>query len=88
MRGVIDRRGFDQLEDAGTIGGVVDSSFGIDETSTVDRILRWIDELAPSDRFFATYLPIAGHHPYATNAAGPISWEHGVHAISQCAARE
>jgi lipoteichoic acid synthase len=72
MRSIIDHRGFDLLEDAGAIGGHTDSSFGIDETSAVDHILGWIDHLEPADHFFATYLPIAGHHPYATTAPGPF----------------
>ena len=72
MRSVIDHRGFDVLEDAGAIGGHLDSSFGIDEGTTVDRILGWLDGLAPADRFFVTYLPIEGHHPYATTAPGPF----------------
>jgi hypothetical protein len=72
MRNVIDRRGFDELEDAGAIGGHTDSSFGIDDASTVDRLLGWIDGLGSHERFFVSYLPIAGHHPYATNAPGPF----------------
>jgi hypothetical protein len=72
MRAIIDHRGFDVLEDAGAIGGHTNSSFGIDETSSVDRMLSWNARLAPADRFFATYLPIAGHHPYATTAPGPF----------------
>ena len=50
----------------------VNSSFGIDETSAVDHILKWIDAPKPADRFFVSYLPIAGHHPYATNGPGPF----------------
>ncbi len=73
MRSVIDRRGFDVLEDAGAIGGRVDSSFGVDETSTVERTLGWIDSLRKDERFFVTYQPIAGHHPYASTAAGPFA---------------
>src|SRR5262245_9883529 len=65
MDAVVRSRGFDTCEDAGHIGGDHDSSFGIDEPSAVRRILRWIDE-APGRPFFVTYLPIAGHHPYAT----------------------
>ena len=72
MRGVIDQRGFDTLEDAGAIGGNINSSFGIDDTSTVDHILKWIDGLKSGERFFATYMPIAGHHPYATTITGPF----------------
>jgi arylsulfatase A-like enzyme len=72
MEAVIRERGFDTLEDAGTIGGEHDSSFGIDEPSTVRRVLAWLDTLPPSQRFFVTYLPIAGHHPYATPGHGPF----------------
>jgi arylsulfatase A-like enzyme len=72
MDSMLKNRGFATLEDAGDIGGDYDSSFGIDEPSTVRRMLRWIDDL-PRDRpFFLTYLPIAGHHPYATPGGGPF----------------
>jgi sulfatase-like protein len=73
MRSVIDNRGFEVLEDAGAIGGRVDSSFGVDETSTVERTLGWIDSLRQGERFFVTYLPIAGHHPYASSEQGPFA---------------
>ena len=73
MRSVIDDRGFDVLEDAGAIGGRVDSSFGVDETSTVQRMLGWIDSLRKDERFFITYMPIAGHHPYASSTEGPFA---------------
>jgi hypothetical protein len=43
MMSVIDHRGFDVMEDAGAIGGLVDSSFGVDDASTVSRVLQWID---------------------------------------------
>src|SRR5262249_1224496 len=72
MDAVIKDRGFDTLEDAGDIGGQHDSSFGIDEESTVHRMLAWIDAGPPDQRFFLTYLPIAGHHPYATPRTGPF----------------
>jgi hypothetical protein len=72
MEAVIRDRGFDLLEDAGAIGGRVDSSFGVDEASTVDRMLGWVDSLERKDRFFLTYLPIAGHHPYASEGGGPF----------------
>jgi arylsulfatase A-like enzyme len=89
MESVIRDRGFDTMEDAGAIGGERDSSFGIDEESTVRRMLGWIDALPPhptlsptlggegrvrgtDQRFFVTYLPIAGHHPYATPRDGPF----------------
>jgi hypothetical protein len=72
MEAVIRGRGFEVLEDAGQIGGDRDSSFGIDEPSAVRGLLRWIDELPRGDRFFATYVPIAGHHPYETPEPGPF----------------
>jgi hypothetical protein len=72
MDAVIRDRGFDTLEDAGDIGGERDSSFGIDEESAVRRILAWIDATPRGQRFFVTYLPIAGHHPYATPHRGPF----------------
>ncbi|MEW5976252.1 MAG: sulfatase-like hydrolase/transferase [Acidobacteriota bacterium] len=36
------------------------------------RILAWLEGLPPGERFFITYLPIAGHHPYATPTPGPF----------------
>src|SRR6185436_20134881 len=33
---------------------------------------NWIDSLPRDQRFFLTYLPIAGHHPYATPDPGPF----------------
>jgi hypothetical protein len=71
MDACIRNRGYDTLEDAGAIGGEHDSSFGIDEPSTVRRMLRWIDDQA-GQRFLVSYLPIAGHHPYATPRRGPF----------------
>jgi lipoteichoic acid synthase len=73
MESVIRGRGFGVLEDAGTIGGNVQSSFGVDEPATVQRALSWIDSLPRSRPFFLTYLPIAGHHPYATPEPGPFA---------------
>lgn len=72
MQAVIRNRGYAVLEDAGDIGGNHESSFGVDEPSTVARMLRWIDTLPPDEPFFLTYLPIAGHHPYETPVAGPF----------------
>ena len=72
MDAVIRGRGFDLLEDAGDIGGERESSFGVDEPATVERMLEWIDTVPPGDRFFLTYLPIAAHHPYATPTPGPF----------------
>ena len=65
MTPMIEGRGFDVLKDAGAIGGNVSSSFGVDEPSTVRRMLEWIDSLDSGERFFLMYLPVAGHHPYA-----------------------
>jgi arylsulfatase A-like enzyme len=72
MEAVVANRGYEVLEDAGTIGGHYESSFGVDEPSTVSRALAWIDSLEPGERFFLTYLPIAGHHPYDTPEPGPF----------------
>jgi arylsulfatase A-like enzyme len=72
MDAIIARQGFRVLEDAGAIGGNVHSSFGVDEPATVARILAWIDGLPDGQRFFAAYLPAAGHHPYATMEPGPF----------------
>src|SRR5439155_390550 len=72
MDSVIRDRGYQTLEDAGDIGGQRESSFGIDEPSTVRHILSWIDALPAGGRFFVSYLPLAGHHPYSTSAGGPF----------------
>jgi glucan phosphoethanolaminetransferase (alkaline phosphatase superfamily) len=72
MDAIVEHRGYDVLEDAGSIGGRRESSFGVDEPSTVGRALDWIDSLEPGERFFLTYLPIAGHHPYDTPEPGPF----------------
>jgi lipoteichoic acid synthase len=72
MNAVVQGRGFDPVEDAGAIGGNYNSSFGVDEPATVARMLAWIDSLPPQQRFFIHYLPIAGHHPYATPEPGPF----------------
>jgi hypothetical protein len=75
MESVIRNRGCQTLEDAGDIGGERESSFGIDEPSTVRRILSWIDAGPLGQRFFVSYLPIAGHHPYATSGPFPTDTE-------------
>ncbi len=72
MELIVHNRGYQTLEDAGDIGGNRNSSFGIDEPATVSRILAWIDGLPRGQRFFLTYLPIAGHHPYETPERGPF----------------
>lgn len=70
MTGIVRDRGFDTLEDAGHIGGNHESSFGVDETSTVARVLSWIDALPAAGRFALTYMPVAGHHPYVFSGTG------------------
>jgi len=72
MQSIIRNRGYQTLEDAGSIGGNRNSSFGVDEPSTVARMLSWIDALPRGQRFALTYLPIAGHHPYETPERGPF----------------
>lgn len=72
MEEIVNGRGFQTLEDAGDIGGNRHSSFGVDEPATVQRMLGWIDSLSATDRFFITYLPVAGHHPYDTPEPGPF----------------
>jgi hypothetical protein len=73
MRELLSNRGFDTLEDAGDIGGNHESSFGIDESATVQRTLNWIDQdESKSKPFLAIYMPIAGHHPYETPSPGPF----------------
>ncbi len=72
MESVIGHRGYQTREDAGDIGGNHNSSFGVDEPATVARMLAWIDAVPHGQHFFLTYLPIAGHHPYATPKPGPF----------------
>jgi glucan phosphoethanolaminetransferase (alkaline phosphatase superfamily) len=72
MESIISHRGYQTLEDAGDIGGSHNSSFGVDEPATVTRMLAWIDALPRGQHFLLTYLPIAGHHPYATPEPGPF----------------
>ena len=73
MESIIRNRGYQTLEDAGSISGNHNSSFGVDEPATVARMLAWIDALPQGQPFFLTYLPIAGHHPYATPERGPFT---------------
>jgi arylsulfatase A-like enzyme len=73
MESIVRHRGYQTLEDAGDIGGNYNSSFGVDEPSTIARMLAWVDTLPRGQRFFLSYLPIAGHHPYATPASGPFT---------------
>ena len=71
MDAVVRERGFQVLEDGATIGGAFKSSFGVDEASTVRKLLGFVDGLTPGIRFFAVYIPIAGHHPYHAPGVGP-----------------
>lgn len=72
MDSIVSHSGFDVIEDAGAIGGNRESSFGVQENATIKRILGWVESLNPGQRFFLTYLPIAGHHPYDTPQPGPF----------------
>lgn len=73
MDAVVEGRGFHALEDAGDIGGEKRSSFGLsDERIAVKRVLSWIDERPKGEKFFAMYLPVAGHHPYLSPDDGPF----------------
>jgi hypothetical protein len=71
MREVVANRGFDALEDGASIGGAFRSSFGVDEASTVRKLLAFVDGLPAGAPFFAVYSPIAGHHPYHAPGDGP-----------------
>jgi arylsulfatase A-like enzyme len=72
MEEVVRHRGFQTLEDAGDIGGNYQSSFGVDDAMTARRMLGWIDAASRGKKFFITYLPVAGHHPYDAPAPGPF----------------
>jgi len=71
MKTVVADRGFQRLEDGATVGGAFSSSFGVDEPATVRRLLAFVDGVRPGERFFALYMPIAGHHPYHAPGQGP-----------------
>lgn len=73
MADVLAPMGFDVLADAGVIGGERESSFGIDEEATVDALLRFVAATPPEQRVLACWLPIAGHHPYASPTGGPFA---------------
>ncbi|MEZ5966882.1 MAG: sulfatase-like hydrolase/transferase [Planctomycetota bacterium] len=72
MDAVLRHSGFAVQTDAATIGGDRESSFGVDEESTVAALLRWVDSVPPAQPFLAAYLPVAGHHPYASPPGGPF----------------
>ena len=71
MQAVVDRRGFDQLEDAGSIDSRFRSSFGVDDRATARRVLDFVDGQPRGGRFFAVFMPIAGHHPYHAPGDAP-----------------
>lgn len=72
---IVRQGGFETCEDASQIGGHSESSFGVDEEATVERIFEWIDQPAGDRPFFIAYLPVAGHHPYDTPQRGPFPEE-------------
>jgi phosphoglycerol transferase MdoB-like AlkP superfamily enzyme len=69
MAAVVGDRGFDTLADAAVIPSRFTSSFGVDDAATADALLRFVDR-APEQRFFAVFMPIAGHHPYHAPGSG------------------
>ncbi len=72
MQAVLGNSGFAHRADAAVIGGEVESSFGVDEESTVDALLRWVDAQPATQPLCAAYLPVAGHHPYS-HPGGPFA---------------
>ena len=71
MRAVVERRGFQELRDAGSIASPHRSSFGVDDRATADALLAFVDSLPAGQRFFAVFMPIAGHHPYHAPGVAP-----------------
>lgn len=71
MNHIVQQRGFDLLADAKTVGGKHASSFGTDDMSTARAVLARFDARQPGERVFASYMPIAGHHPYESPGEGP-----------------
>ena len=71
MRAVVEKRGFQVLRDAATIVSPHRSSFGVDDRATADAVLAFVDSLPPGQRFFAVFMPIAGHHPYNAPGVAP-----------------
>lgn len=64
MEAVVRGRGFETLVDAGSIDSPHRSSFGVDDRATAQRLLAFVDAVPRGQRFFAVFMPIAGHHPY------------------------
>jgi arylsulfatase A-like enzyme len=71
MRGVVGDRGFGTLVDAATIDSPLRTSFGVEDGATANRLLTFVDGLPPGGRFFAAFMPIAGHHPYHAPGRAP-----------------
>lgn len=71
MQEILNDRGFALLKDAGDIGGRYQTSFGVDEASTVEQILAYFDARPSGQPAFVMYLPIAGHHPYQSPGPRP-----------------
>ena len=71
MRAVVEGRGFHELRDAGTIDSPHRSSFGVDDRATADAVLAFVDSVPAGQRFFAVFMPIAGHHPYRAPGVAP-----------------
>jgi hypothetical protein len=93
MESVLTRSGFAERFDAESLPARSESSFGVDEESTVDALLQWVDSL-DERRFFAAWLPIAGHHPYSAPDRGPFvvdgphgAWQNAVHYADRCLRR-
>jgi phosphoglycerol transferase MdoB-like AlkP superfamily enzyme len=71
MRAVVEGRGFRELRDAATITSPHRSSFGVDDRATADALLAFVDSVPAGERFFAVFMPIAGHHPYRAPGVAP-----------------
>jgi len=71
MDAVVRGRGFDVLVDAGGVDSPHRSSFGVDDRATARRLLDFVDEVPSGKRFFAVFMPIAGHHPYHAPGGAP-----------------
>ncbi|HET6279882.1 MAG TPA: sulfatase [Polyangia bacterium] len=71
MQAVVDGRGFDELRDAAGIDSRFRSSFGVDDRATARRVLDFVDAQPRGGRFFAVFMPIAGHHPYHAPGDAP-----------------
>jgi hypothetical protein len=81
MEAVVRQRGFDVLVDAGGVDSPHRSSFGVDDRATARSLLAFVDGVPRGQRFFAVFMPIAGHHPYRApgDAPRPFS-EHDDHS--------